>query len=195
MTTQEIEATLISLSGVHIIKGDPTETDYSTDPPSKIDNWSKAQDVQHEPFIYIITNGSPWHENNLDDLFRCLDAYSLDPDRTHFSIDPCEGVRDPNQEGWMTVWIDGSRFYEVDGVYSFNGAFIEYSHAFSIHTNYEPLISLLKEKMEGSLNRSVRRVIEEENRVEIWKGTQTENKREQLNKKQTKHQSLDMSDI
>lgn len=163
MTTEEIlESQILDLSNVHIIKGAQIETDYTTNPPSKIDNWSKAQSVQYEQFIYIQYNGSSWSLTTLDDLFDRLDNYSLDSERSYITINPCEGVRDDTKEGWETVWIDGPRMYEVDGVISFNGNFVEYSHGFSIYTNYNPLIELLTKKMEESLARPIRYAIQED---------------------------------
>lgn len=163
METNEIlESQLLDLSNVYIIKGAQIETDYTTNPPSKIDNWSKAQSVQHEQFIYIQWNGSPWSLTTLDDLFDRLDNYSLDSERSYITVNPCEGVRDDTKEGWETVWIDGQRMYEADGVVSFNGNFVEYSYGFSIYTNYNPLIELLAKKMEESLARPIRYVIQED---------------------------------
>ena len=196
METQDsIESLILDLSNVHIIKGAQIETDYSTSPPSKIDNWSKVQSIQHEQFIYIQWNGSPWSLTTLDDLFDRLDNYSLDPDRSYITVDPCEGVRDDTKEGWETVWIDGPRLYEADGVISFNGNFIEYSHGYSIYTNYEPLIQILSTKMAESLARPIRYAVQEDNQL----------RRQELNSKMnsviiskpqsTKSQGLSLEDI
>lgn len=169
-TLETPETTLFPLAGVHIVKGVPSEPDYSTVPPSIIDNWSKAQSVQFSSFIYIIYNGGSWREHNLDDLFRMLEEYSLDPEYAWWILNPCEGVRDPEATTYETRWINGPRFYESE-VHSFDGRFVQCAYGFSIHTNYQPLIDLLKTKMAENLACPLRYYTDDEDakRCAMWK--------------------------
>jgi hypothetical protein len=126
---------------LHFIKGCPR------------DKWEEVQAVQHEPFIYIMGNGSKWageEEDNLDTLLLMLSNYRLDMERTAITVNPCVGAVNPNWT-WGSGeprWIDGQRMYACDGVVSFSGNFERYSHGFSIDTNDPSTIATLTRAIE-----------------------------------------------
>lgn len=91
-----------------------------------------------------------------------LDEYSLDPTYAWWTLNPCEGIRDPEATTYETRWIDGPRFY-LSEVTSFDGRFLQCAYGFNIHTNYQPLIDLLKTKMTENLARPVRYYTDDEN--------------------------------
>ena len=125
----------------HIIKGCPR------------DKWEEVQAIQHEPFIYIKSNGSRWmgdEEGDISELLEVLAKHELDSrmfNHDFITVDPCEGVRDPHVYG---KWIDGPRLYECDGVYSFFGNFVDVSHVFNIDTNHKPTIDALLAAIEAN---------------------------------------------
>jgi hypothetical protein len=129
---------------MHIIKGCPR------------DKWDEVQAIQHEPFIYIMGNGSKWagqEEDDVSELLRMLAAHPLDPTFEEYgnfiAVDPCQGVRNPKHCGWggdtdgEPQWIDGPRLYACDGVHSYFGNFYTYSHGFNIDTNDPETIAQL----------------------------------------------------
>jgi len=115
------------------------------------DRWEEVQAIQHDPFIYIMSNGSKWmgeEEDDLDALFTVLAETPLDPRFEPYgnfiTPDPCEGVRNP---AWTwgngePQWIDGPRMYAVH-VVRFQGNFLEVSHGFAIDTNVPEIIDRL----------------------------------------------------
>lgn len=112
------------------------------------DKWDEVQAIQHEPFVYIMGNGSKWYgeeEDDLDELFKVLADTPLDPRwEDHITIDPCEGVQNPHW-AWGNgepQWIDGPRMYAVH-VVRFQGNFLEVSHGFTIDTNVPEIIERL----------------------------------------------------
>lgn len=126
---------------VHIIKGCPR------------DKWEEVQAIQHEPFIYIQSNGSRWageEEGDIPELLETLAKYRLDSDRfEHFySENPCYAELNPHAIRWEPWtkenphYIDGRRMYEVDTVHFF-GNFECVSHVFRITTNHKPTIAAL----------------------------------------------------
>ena len=125
----------------HIIKGCPR------------DKWEEVQAIQHEPFIYIKSNGSRWmgdEEGDISELLGVLAKHELDSrmfKHGFITVDPCEGVQDPHVPG---KWIDGPRLYECDGVYNFFGNFVGVSHVFDIDTNHKPTIDALVAAIEAN---------------------------------------------
>jgi hypothetical protein len=141
---------------------DLAETSKEPEPPAPRiikgcprDKWDEVQAIQHEPFIYIQSNGSRWageEEGDIAELLETLGKYRLDYERfpgKFYSVDPCAGVRNPDAQPWEPDsadnrhWIDGPRLYEADGVYGFFGNFLEVSHVFNIDTNHKPTIDAL----------------------------------------------------
>jgi len=111
--------------------------------------WEEVQAIQDKPFIYIKWNGSRWlgdEEGDIEELAEMLRKHTLG-DYGHYCVNPCVGVEDPERRGH---YIDGPRMYRVDGVYSFSGNFLEYSHAFGIDTNHKPTIDLLVSLFEAN---------------------------------------------
>lgn len=120
------------------------------------DKWEEVQAIQHEPFVYIMGNGSKWageEEDDIDKLLEVLAKYRLD-DRLgpeFYTVNVCRGVRNPDANG-TRQWIDGPRLYECEGVYRFCGNFLEISHGFSIDTNHMPTIDALVTALEANRN-------------------------------------------
>lgn len=126
---------------LHVIKGCPRE------------QWEHVQAIQHEPFLYISSNGSKWagqEEDDLDVLLYVLTQYRLDPERTDVIVNPCVAVDNPNWT-WASAeprWIDGPRVYTYNPVVRFTGNFLNYSHGFSIDTNDPETIAILQTAIE-----------------------------------------------
>lgn len=134
------------MTTMHLIKGCPG------------DQWEAVQAIQHEPFIYIMANGSKWagdEEDNLDMLLLMLSNHRLDMERTAITVNPCVGVSNPEWtwENRKPRWIDGPRMYACEGVVRFGGNFERYSHGFSIDTNDPDTIATLTRAIE--LNTSI----------------------------------------
>ena len=118
--------------------------------------WEEVQEAQHEPFIFIQTNGSRWRGEDPGDVAELLDVlgkYKLRDDGfAYYEPDPCRGVENPD---WYfgsdaEKWIDGPRMYAEDGVFRFHGNFDELSHAFCIDTNHKPTIDALVSAIENN---------------------------------------------
>lgn len=134
----------------HIIKGSPRE------------KWEEVQAIQHEPFIYIMSNGSRWmgeEEGDIDELLGVLAKYRLNYEMfgpSFYSVDPCTWADNPKCKRWEPLtpenrhYIDGPRLYAEDGVYRFFGNFLEVSHVFSIDTNHKPTIDALVAAIEAN---------------------------------------------
>lgn len=130
--------------GVRIIKSDA----YSNDSTKE---WAEVQAAQHEPFIYIKSNGGHVYgvvEDDVSDLLQVLAQHTLDPrferikdkgEPTFYTVDPCKGVRSDDGRDW----VDGPRLYERLGVVNFFGNFFGVSHVFNIDTNHQPTIDAL----------------------------------------------------
>jgi hypothetical protein len=136
---------------MHIIKGCPR------------DQWDNVQAIQHEPFVYIMNNGSHFagqEEDDLSELLRMLSTHPLDAtyeERGGFeTVDPCEGVTNPEWTWGNDAprWIDGPRLYACEGVVRFGGNFLTYSHGFSLDTNHAPTIAALREAIAGNRARA-----------------------------------------
>ncbi len=131
----------------HIIKGCPSEA------------WDKAQAVQHEPFIYIMSNGSRWagaEAGDIAELLEMLSKHPLDVERfgpDFWNVNPCEGVINPDwtYEAKVPHYIAGPRLYSCDGVVRFFGNFLTYSHGFNIDTNDAETIA----KLQDAITRNV----------------------------------------
>jgi len=130
------------MNELHIIKGCPR------------DKWDEVQAIQHEPFIFIMNNGSHFagqEEDDIADLVRMFTTHPLDATYEEYggfeTVDPCEGVDNPDRQFGSSVprWIDGPRFYACDGVVRFGGNFLTYSHGFSIDTNHAPTIAAIRD--------------------------------------------------
>lgn len=129
------------MTTMHIIKGCPR------------DKWEEVQAIQHEPFLYIMGNGSKWageEEDNLDTLLLMLSNHRLDMELTYINANPCTAIDNP---GWTWAndvprWIDGPRMYACEGVVRFVGNFLTYSHGFSIDTNDPDTIATLTRAIE-----------------------------------------------
>ena len=120
------------------------------------DKWDDVQDAQHEPFIYIMSNGSKLMGDELDDISDLLEAlakYRLDYRMFgHFyTVNPCHWAYNPspNEDG-LPRYIDGKRMYECDGVYHFFGNFESVSHVFRIDTNHQPTIDALVKAIDAN---------------------------------------------
>lgn len=116
---------------MHIVKGCPR------------DKWEEVQAIQHEPFIYIMGNGSKWageEEDDLPELLTVLATHPLDPRfETFYTINPCEGIKNPDYCPWERgntepAYLNGPRFYQCEAA-RFFGNFLTISHGFSIDTN------------------------------------------------------------
>jgi hypothetical protein len=137
---------------LHIIKGCPR------------DKWEEVQAIQHDPFVYIMGNGSKWAGQEEDDIETLLDVlakYRLDVERfgpEFYDINPCTGIRNPKAPNFgpddpaNPHWIDGPRLYACDGVYRFGGNFLNLSHGFSVDTNHKPTINALIAAIEANKN-------------------------------------------
>lgn len=127
------------MSSPHLIKG------ASGGPEGK---WEAVQAIQHEPFIYIQWSGSHWGGEEPDDIETLLDVmahFRLDLERTDVSVDPCQGIENPEWHYGSTAerYIDGPRMYAADGVVRFSGNFENVSNGFCIDTNHQPTINTL----------------------------------------------------
>ncbi|MCR4307490.1 MAG: hypothetical protein NUV80_02940 [Candidatus Berkelbacteria bacterium] len=105
--------------------------------------WDEVLAVQHEPLVYIVSNGSKWAGESPDDvanLLQVLTETPLDPSFENYGNficpDPCEGVRDNGK------WVDGKRLFDVSMTH-FHGNFFTLSHVFSIYTNDPETIQAL----------------------------------------------------
>lgn len=117
------------------------------------DKWEEVQAIQHEPFVYIMSNGSKWageEEDDVETLLNVLATYRLDYERfsnsgPFYSADPCTWAHNPewNWENNVPKYIDGPRLYACDGVVRFFGNFLAVSHVFNIDTNDKPTIDAL----------------------------------------------------
>jgi hypothetical protein len=126
------------------------------------DKWDDAQAAQHEPFIFIQSNGSKWagdEEDDIPELLDVLSKYALNFDMfdgEFYSADPCHGVSNPKYCMWEgrdqkePAYIDGPRMYQCDGVYRFHGNFLELSHVFSIDTNDKETIASLVQAIDAN---------------------------------------------
>lgn len=126
------------------------------------DKWEEVQSIQHQPFIYIQSNGSRWageEEGDIAELLDTLAKYRLDYDRfglSFYTVNPCAGVSNPDALSWEPDsptnrhWIDGPRLYSCDGGVHFFGNFLEVSHVFSITTNHQPTIDALVAAIEAN---------------------------------------------
>lgn len=133
----------------HIIKGVPCDT------------WDQVQAIQHEPFIYIMGNGSKWAGEEEDDVSVLLDMLAketLDPrfeyrEPYFWTVDPCGAVYNPDwtYDNGLERYIDGPRLYECNGVVRFFGNFLTYSHGFNIDTNHQPTIDALIAAIEANM--------------------------------------------
>jgi hypothetical protein len=126
--------------------------------------WEEVQAIQHEPFVYIMSNGSKWAGEEADDIAELLAAlatHRLDDERfdsSFYSVNPCQGERNPaycafEKSGPTNqAYIDGARMYECEGVYRFFGNFLGVSHVFHIDTNHKPTIDALIAAIEANKN-------------------------------------------
>jgi len=126
------------------------------------DKWEEVQAIQHEPFIFISSNGSRWYgeqPGDIAELLAALGKYALDVDRfdSFCTVDPCSATVNPK---WMPLasntepqWIDGKRLYEANGVCRYFGNFSDYSHVFNIDTNDKPTIDALDAAIKANLER------------------------------------------
>ena len=116
-------------------------------------NWRDKIDevmaAQHTPFVFIVSSHAGTEPGDVDVLLSALDRYTLDPTFEGYgnfaTMNPCQGVHNPewNYTNNEPKWIDGPRLFDVDGVVSFFGNFLDYSHGFSIYTNDQTTIELL----------------------------------------------------
>lgn len=134
---------------MHIVKGCPR------------DKWEEVQAIQHEPFVYIMGNGSRWagsEEGDISELLDMLAKHTLDVERfkDFWSVDPCSAMDNPDWHfgSELPRWIDGERLYAHDGVYRFFGNFLDYSHGFSIDTNDRPTIDALTNAIRLNVERA-----------------------------------------
>lgn len=131
------------------------------------DKWDEVQAAQHEPFIYIMGNGSKWageEEDDLPQLLHMLENHPLDITRfdNFYTVNPCSGVVNPDwtwgsDEKTTPHWIDGPRLYACDGVVDFFGNFADYSHGFSIATNDKETIDTLISAINRNIERQVKK--------------------------------------
>ena len=122
------------------------------------DKWDEVQAIQHEPFVYIMGNGSKWmgeEADGIDELLKTLAEHPLDPRFEEYgnfiTHDPCVGVQNPNWT-WGNgepQWIDGPRMYESH-VVRFGGNFFEVSRGFSIDTNVPEIIERLTQAIRAN---------------------------------------------
>ena len=125
--------------------------------------WEAVQAIQHQPFIYVHYNGSPWKQGERDHVAELIDMmgkYRLDSERfgpEFHSVNPRYGIVNP---AWtwgsgpdVPHYIDGDRMYAADGVVRFSGNFEAYSWSFCIETNHQPTIDAILKAIE--LNRSL----------------------------------------
>jgi len=125
------------------------------------DKWEEVQSIQHEPFIYIMSNGSKWAGEEPDDvaeLLQVLGNHALEFERFHhsfYSANPCHWAHNENYtpENGQPRYIDGARMYQCDGVFRFFGNFLEVSHVFHIDTNHKPTINALVSAIEQNRER------------------------------------------
>lgn len=129
-----------ALTEPHIVKG------------CQRDHWDEVQAIQHEPFIYIISNGSKWigeEADNIDELLKTLAENPLDPRfKTFITKHPCIGV--PGKRGG---YVDGPRMYTAN-VTRFFGNFYTVSHVFQIDTNDHETIAALTKAIRTNLRRA-----------------------------------------
>jgi hypothetical protein len=127
---------------IHIIKGSPRE------------KWEEVQSIQHEPFIYIQSNGSWWageEEADIPELLDVLGKYRLDSEMfkgKFITINPCYFAYGDPSKG-EPEYIDGPRMYAAD-VQTFFGNFEAVSHVFHITTNHQPTIDALTAAIEAN---------------------------------------------
>lgn len=118
-----------------------TETTPRTIKGCPRDKWDEVQAIQHEPFVYIMSNGSKCYGEEADDikdLLKTLDEHPLDPRfKSFITKDPCIGVR-----GERGGYVDGPRMYTAS-VTRFFGNFYTVSHGFQIDTNDQETITAL----------------------------------------------------
>lgn len=111
--------------------------------------WDEVQAIQHEPFIFIMSNGSRWLGQEEGDVAELLDMMAKHKLTEYFApfytVDPCYGVENPEwrRGSDQPLYIDGPRMYAYDGVVRFSGNFETYSHSFNIDTNHKPTIDAL----------------------------------------------------
>lgn len=124
------------------------------------DKWDEVQAIQHEPFVYIMSNGSKWYgeeEDNIEDLLKTLDEHPLDPRfKSFITKDPCVGV--PGKRGG---YVDGPRMYTAS-VTRFFGNFYTVSHVFQIDTNDQETIDALTKAIRKNLRRADYRAAKQE---------------------------------
>lgn len=122
------------------------------------DKWEEVQAIQHEPFVYIKSNGSRWlgdEEGDIPELLEVLRTWKLDSRMFHhgfITVNPCQGIPDPHAHG---KYIDGPRLYSCEGVHSFFGNFVEVSHVFSIDTNDAETIAALTSAIEANAGKLI----------------------------------------
>jgi hypothetical protein len=136
--------------------------------------WDEVQAIQHQPFIYVQYNGSPWAPERTPSeeialLIKMLGTYRLGEDwagEKCYSVNPCVGIENPEWNRWdnrqVEQFIDGPRMYAADGVVHFSGNFANFAHSFRIDTNHRPTIDALLEaiaKNPGVPDRDHERVI------------------------------------
>jgi hypothetical protein len=117
------------------------------------DKWEEVQAIQHEPFIYIMYNGSKWAGEEADDIAVLLEMLATHPlrkdDFSDWNDNVCRGIDNPDWNYFcdpaIPRYIAGPRMYEAEGVTRFNGNFEDYSHAFGIDTNDLETIRALKQ--------------------------------------------------
>lgn len=124
------------------------------------DKWDEVQAIQHEPFVYIMSNGSKWYgeeEDNIEDLLKTLDEHPLDPRfKSFITKDPCIGVR-----GERGGYVDGPRMYTAN-VTRFFGNFHTVSHVFQIDTNDPETIAALSSAIRKNMRQAEYRAAKEE---------------------------------
>lgn len=141
------------MSKLHIIKGAP------------IEQWENVQAIQHEPFIYIQSNGSKWageSPDNIEVLLEVLSKYNLDlpmfsnkdtSEYTFITENPHSAKFNPDYPHKSSLmWINDKPLYNVP-VVSFFGNFEDISHVFSITTNHQKTIALLTEAINANILR------------------------------------------
>ena len=130
------------------------------------DKYDEVMTAQHAPFVFINSNGSHFAGTEPDDiegLLSALDRYTLDPTFEGYgnfaTLNPCQGVHNPewNYTNNEPKWIDGPRLFDVDGVVSFFGNFLDYSHGFSIYTNDRETIESLTATIRANQQRETYR--------------------------------------
>lgn len=137
---------------IHIIKGCPR------------DHWDEVQAIQHEPFIYIMSNGSKWAGEEADDIDALLKTLSEQPLDPRFepagefiTQNPCCGVPGPTRG----TYVDGPRMYTAN-VTRFFGNFYTVSHVFQIDTNDQETIDALTKAIRKNIRSAAYRAAKRE---------------------------------